>query len=89
MEEEFDPGLESCMDKSMNVGKDPTSTGWMVVPWKPHPFGNEYHSICDGDLAVGKGNPIMVHVELQEGKDCPSELEDEAFLCRPIFAREA
>ena len=39
----------------------------MCVPRKPHPFGNEYQSIADGD----DGKPIMWRIRLQEGKDCP------------------
>ena len=38
-----------------------------MVPRKPHPFGNEYHSIADGD----HGRPIMWRIKLQEGKDRP------------------
>ncbi len=30
-------------------------------------FGNEYHTICEGDLL--QGVPIMLCVELVEGKD--------------------
>ena len=37
----------------------------MVVPRKPHPFGNEYHTIADGD----DGKPIMFRIKLVEGKD--------------------
>ena len=49
--------------------------GFMCVPRKPHPFGNEYHSICDSDLnGAGGGNPIMWHAEIQEGMDRPAEL---------------
>ncbi len=51
----------------MQMCLNPYVPGWMVVPWKPHPFGNEYHTICDGEF--GLGNLIMWHVELQEGKD--------------------
>ncbi len=50
---------------------NPYDPGWMVVPRKPHPFGNEYHTICDGE--VGCGNPIMWLVKLQEGKDRPDK----------------
>jgi hypothetical protein len=39
----------------------------MTLPWKPHPFGNEYHSIADGD----DGHFIMWRVKLVEGKDRP------------------
>ncbi len=41
--------------------------GFMCVPHKPHPFGNEYHSIADGD----DGKSIMWRVKLVEGKDKP------------------
>ena len=41
----------------------------MFVPRKPHPSGNEYHSICDGD----QGKPIMWRVKLQEEKDWPKD----------------
>ncbi len=44
----------------------------MCVPHKPHTFGNEFHTICNGDLK--KGMPIMFQVELVEGKDWPQEL---------------
>ena len=43
----------------------------MVVPRKPHPFGNEYHTIADGD----KGYPIMWRMKLQEGKDRPKKAD--------------
>ena len=39
----------------------------MFVPRKPHPFGNEYHTIADGD----QGKAIMWRVKIQEGKDRP------------------
>ena len=39
----------------------------MVVPRKPHTFGNGYHSIAD-DI---KGYPIMWRMQLREGKDRP------------------
>ncbi len=40
----------------------------MFVPRKPHPFGNEYHTIADGD----RGAPIMWRAKIQEGKDQPT-----------------
>jgi hypothetical protein len=39
----------------------------MFVPRKPHPMGNEYHSICCGESG------IMYAIELVEGKDEPRE----------------
>ena len=69
MDDSYCPGWWSCLDESMNIFQNQYCPGWMVVPRKPHPFGNEYHSVCDGDLE--KGSPIMWHVEMQEGKDRP------------------
>ena len=43
----------------------------MYVPRKPHPFGNEYHTIADGD----DGKPIMWRIKLQEGKDRPKKAD--------------
>jgi hypothetical protein len=43
--------------------------GFMCVPQKPHPQGNEYHSIADADKDRTK--PIMWRVKLVEGKDRP------------------
>ena len=46
----------------------------MCVPHKPHPFGNEYHSITDGVTEKGlEGKPIMWRVKLQEGKYFPKK----------------
>ena len=39
----------------------------MSVLRKPHPLGNEYHSIADGD----EGYPVMYRIIIQEGKDRP------------------
>ena len=44
-----------------------TCLGWMCVPHKPHPFRNEYHSMCCGL----SGN--MYSIELVEGKDRPHQ----------------
>ena len=69
METNYSPGWWNCLDESMNIYLNKYCPGFMIVPRKPHEEGNEYHTICDGDL--GKGNPIMWHVELMEGKDTP------------------
>ena len=44
----------------------------MIVLRKPHPIGNEYHSIVDGD----EGNPVLYRVKIQEGKDHPKYAND-------------
>ena len=42
--------------------------GWMFVPQKPWPFGNEYHTVCCSFSG------ILWQMELVEGKDSPSEI---------------
>ncbi len=65
-------GWISCINESMRVWLDQFYPGWMCGPQKPHPFGNEYHKLCDGDLKCGA--PIMFQAELVEGKDCPPQI---------------
>jgi Transposase IS4 len=66
----FKPGWILCLDESMMVWTNEyTCPGFMFVPRKPHPFGNEWHSICCG-LSC-----IMFEVEIVEGKDRPPERE--------------
>ena len=50
-----------------------TAPGWMVVPCKPHPFGNEWHTICCALCG------ILFWMELVEGKDQPSALGDMSY----------
>ncbi|KAL7476545.1 LOW QUALITY PROTEIN: hypothetical protein ACHAW6_002401 [Cyclotella cf. meneghiniana] len=69
----------------------------MCLSHKPHTFGNEYHSIADGD----DKKPMMWCILIQEGKDCaklnsgrwafPSKYENETmtgllmlFMTEPI-----
>lgn len=69
MEDVFTPGWISCLDESMSIWFNRWSCpGWMFVPRKPHPFGNEYHTLCDGQWGV------LYHMELVEGKHRPKEL---------------
>jgi hypothetical protein len=70
-EEEYIPSWISCLDESMVAWLNKWCPGFMIVivPRKPHPRGNEYHSIADGD----DGKPIMWRVKLQEGKDRPKK----------------
>ena len=67
----YSPGWWNCLDESMNIYLNKYCPGYMIVPRKLHEEGNEYHTICDGNLE--KGNPIMLHVELMEGKDTPAD----------------
>lgn len=68
MAEVFSAAWVSCLDESMSVWTSKwTCPGWMFVPRKPHPMGNEYHSICCGLSG------IMFGIELVEGKDRPPQ----------------
>jgi Transposase IS4 len=69
MEQQFDPSWINCLDESMMEWLSQfTCPGFMVVGRKPHPFGNERHTICCAD------STIMWHAEIVEGKDRPSQL---------------
>lgn len=70
----FSPGWVNCLDESMSVWTNRwTCPGWMFVPRKPHPMGNEYHSLCCGLSG------IMYAIELVEGKDRPREVPPPKF----------
>jgi Transposase IS4 len=88
----FLPSWVSCLDESMSPWTTRhTCPGWMFVPRKPKPFGNEYHSVCCGLSG------LMWGVELVEGKDSPPESRvPEPFgktcglllrMCQPIVGR--
>ena len=71
MQEIFSASYISCLDESMSIWHNCwTCPGWIFCPRKPHPFGNEYHSICCGKSG------IMYWIELVEGKDCPKEIKN-------------
>lgn len=65
----FSPSWISCLDESMSPWTSRwTCPGWMFVPRKPHPSGNEYHTIACGLSG------ILWHMEMVEGKDQPPEI---------------
>ena len=69
MTEQFTPSWVSCLDESMSTWTNKYSCpGWMFVPRKPWPFGNEYHTVC------WSLSGILWQMELVEGKDSPSEI---------------
>jgi len=69
---QFVCGWITCLDESMSVWTNMfTCPGFMYVPRKPWPFGNEYHTICCGLCG------ILFDLELVEGKDQPEEHEPE------------
>jgi hypothetical protein len=60
----FRPSWIVCLDESMSIWTSRwTCPGWVFCPRKPHPFGNEYHTICCGETG------ILFDFELVEGKD--------------------
>ena len=65
--ENYTPSWLICLDKSMNSFLDKLCPEFMSVQRKPHPHGNEYHSIADGD----EGNTAMYRIKIQEGKERP------------------
>jgi len=74
MKENFVAGWMNCLDESMSVWTNMfTCPGFMYVPRKPWPFGNEYHTICCGLCGV------LFDLELVEGKDRPTELPQPEF----------
>jgi hypothetical protein len=69
MKEIFSCSWISCLDESMSIWNTKwTCPGWVFCPRKPHPFGNEYHSINCGLSG------IMFAIEMVEGKDRPKEI---------------
>ena len=69
MNNAFAPGYMNCLDESMSVWTNKfTCPGFMFVPRKPWPFGNEYHTVC----CCLSG--IMWGIDLVEGKDRPRQL---------------
>ena len=68
MSENFKPSWASCLDESMSIWfNEFTCPGWMFCPRKPHPYGNEYHTICCGHLG------ILFAMEIVEGKHISKE----------------
>eukprot|EP00804_Cyclotella_cryptica_P008981 CCRYP_003098-RA/>CCRYP_003098-RA protein AED:0.21 eAED:0.21 QI:0/0/0/1/1/1/2/0/282 len=65
--ENYIPSYLNCLDKSMKTWLDQKCPGFMALDCKTHPFGNEYHTIADGD----DGKPIVWQIKIQDGKDCP------------------
>ena len=64
------PSWLNCIDESMNSWLNKFCPGFMTLPQKPHLFGNEYHTIADGEK---DGKPIMWRMKIVEGKDHPKK----------------
>jgi len=61
----FLPSWVSVLDESMMEWFNKWAPGFMCVGRKPHPFGNERHTICCGQTN------IMFRAQIVEGKDRP------------------
>ena len=69
MNQQFSLGYVNCLDESMSLWTNQfTCPGFMFVPSKPWPFGNEYHLVC----CCLSG--IMWGINLVEGKERLNEL---------------
>ncbi len=72
LSEHFSPGEFVCLDESMSVWiSKRRCPGFMIVPRKPHPLGNEYHTIADARTK------ILFWMEMREGKDSPAHIRKE------------
>mmetsp|Transcript_16336 Transcript_16336/g.24727 ORF Transcript_16336/g.24727 Transcript_16336/m.24727 type:complete len:228 (-) Transcript_16336:616-1299(-) len=69
MEEEFIASWVSCLEESMLKWLNKyTCPGFMVVPRKPWPCGNEYHTIC-----CSESDGVLFALEIVEGMDVPPQ----------------
>ncbi len=50
-----------------------TCPGWVFCPRKPHPFGNEYHTICCAESG------ILFDFKIVKGNDHPREMPSAEF----------
>ena len=70
MDNEFVASWMSCLDESISKWLNKwTCPGFMFVPRKPWPCGNEYHTICCSVFGV------MYRIEIVEGKASTRESE--------------
>jgi hypothetical protein len=68
MEAIFNPSWLTCLDESMVVFQNEFAPNWVCIKRKPHPFGNEWHTIA---CCISK---IIFRIELVETeKDRPKE----------------
>lgn len=69
MKAAFTSAWINCLDESMSIWTNKwTYPGYVFCPRKPHPFGNEYHTIACGICG------ILFAIEMVEGNDRPREL---------------
>jgi hypothetical protein len=72
MQDIYVPSWVSCLDESMSIWNMRwTCPGYVFCPRKPHPVGNEYHTIADGLTT------ILYAAEIVMGKDKPDDFESQ------------
>ena len=72
MDINFSPSWKNCLDESMSKWMNKyTCPGFMFVPRKPWPFGNEWHDIGCADTNV------IWQLKIREGKNQPRKLPKE------------
>ena len=70
----FSPSWINCINESMSKWENEYSCpGFMFVPRKPWPFGNEYHNAGCAE------SDIIWLLDLREGKDRPTNLGPKEF----------
>ena len=68
MDQQFFLACINVPDESIMEWFNKWVPGFMCVGHKPHPFGNEWHTIC---CAL---NSILWRAQIVEGKDRPTQL---------------
>ena len=62
MQKIFTPGWVSCLDESISVWTNKWAyPGYIFIPKKPYPMGNEYYLVCLGHF----GNQNLTKTRLQ------------------------
>ena len=69
--EEFNPSWINVMDESMMGWFNKYAPGFVFIQCKPHPFGNERHTVCCGLIY------IQLRSQIVEGKYHPQQLGEE------------
>ena len=92
MAQQFLPSWINILDESMMECFNKWDPGFMFVGRKPHPFGNERHTICCALTS------IMWRAQIVEGKDRPTEVGKKKWedlvetvslmlqMCEPMFS---
>ena len=73
MTEQFTPSWVSCLDESMSLWTNKyCCPGWMFMPRKPWPFGNEYHTVCVAHCLAFSGRWNSLRGRILHQKSSPN-----------------